>query len=254
VVERVDLLDGLPEPVRTLDHPAVLVAGEDGWLALRDCDLGGAPRPTLVIAPDGDRTAEVDLGGYDLFNHFFDIRRAPRLLFLQGTDERPHEGKWVVGLDAARRTVERLFPLEWDASRGRHVFGGPGVFVTDADGAAIVHGCAIYDGRGLLPGNACVVRRSFPDGRAGWVHTADHQVTAVDAVGEVVCAALNSGEVIALRAGDGRLVGRQRLTVDGHPVVPLSLSAVAPDRIVIGTMDGRVLVCRIGGPDARIRA
>ncbi|WP_037365978.1 hypothetical protein [Amycolatopsis orientalis] len=52
--------------------------------------------------------------------------------------------------------------------------------------------------------------------------------------------AFNSGEIVAL---DGRELGRQHLQVNGHAVVPLSLSARAPDRLVVGTLDGRVLVC-----------
>lgn len=96
---------------------------------------------------------------------------------------------------------------------------------------------------GLQPGNSCVVRRSYPDGKAQWVHTADHQVTAIDTIGYTVYVAFNSGEIVALDATDGRELGRQHLQVNGHPVVPLSLSAQSPDRLVIGTLDGRVLVC-----------
>ncbi|WP_275294424.1 hypothetical protein [Amycolatopsis sp. La24] len=229
-IERVQLADGYSEALRTFDHPAVLSTDETGRLAIR-------PRsgPTEVLPSE----SRVDLGGYDLINHFFDIRRAPALLFLQGMGPRAHEDKWIVAFNPRRRRTERLFPLEWDAAQGRHLFGGPGVFV---DGS-LVHATAIHHGAGLLPGNSCVVRRSYPDGKAEWVHTGDHQVTAMDTIGYTVYVADNSGEIVALDATDGRELGRQHLQVNGHPVVPLSLSARAPDRLVVGTLDGRVLVC-----------
>lgn len=229
-VERVRLADGHIEPVRAFGHPAVVVTDETGRLAIRP-----PSGPTELPASK----SRVDLGGYDLINHFFDIRRAPTLLFLQGTGPRAHEDKWVVAFDPARRQTERLFPLEWDAAQNRHLFGGPGVFI---DGS-IVHATAIHNGAGLLPGNSCVVRRSYPDGKAQWVFTADHQVTAIDTIGYTVYVAFNSGELVALDAADGRELARQHLRVNGHPVVPLSLSARAPDRLVVGTLDGRVLVC-----------
>ncbi|MFD2466568.1 hypothetical protein [Amycolatopsis silviterrae] len=231
-VERVRLADGQVEPLRTFAQPVVLVTDSTGQLAIRP--RSGA---TEVLSQE----SRVDLGGYDLFNHFFDIRRAPALLFLQGMGPRAHEDKWVVAFDPARQRTERLFPLEWDAAKGRHLFGGPGVFV---DGA-IVHATAIHDGTGLLPGNSCVVRRSYPDGKPRWVHHADHQVTAIDTIGYTVYVAYNSGEIVAIDATDGRVRGRQHLQVNGHPVVPLSLRAAGADRLVIGTLDGRVLVCAV---------
>ncbi|MBB1157624.1 hypothetical protein [Amycolatopsis dendrobii] len=230
IVERVRLADGQVEPLRTFDHPVVLTTDATGQLAIRPHS-----GPTEVLSPE----SRFDLGDYDLFNHFFDIRRAPALVFLQGMGPRAHEDKWVVAFDPARRRTERLFPLEWDAAQGRHLFGGPGMFV---DGA-LVHATAIHHGAGLLPGNSCVVRRSYPDGKASWVHHADHQVTAMDTIGYTVYVAYNSGEIVALDATDGHELGRQHLQVNGHSVVPLSLSAAGPDRLVIGTLDGRVLVC-----------
>ncbi|ATY09595.1 hypothetical protein CU254_03275 [Amycolatopsis sp. AA4] len=229
-VERVELADGYSEALRTFDRPAVVVTDETGRLAIRP-----QSGPTEVLPSE----SRVDLGGYDLINHFFDIRRAPALLFLQGLGHKAHQDKWVVAFDPARRQTERLFPLEWDPARNRHLFGGPGVFV---DGS-LVHATAIHNGAGLLPGNCCVVRRSYPDGKAQWVFTADHQVTAMDTIGCTVYAAFNSGEIVALDATDGRVLGRQHLQVNGHPAVPLSLSARAPGRLVVGTLDGRVLVC-----------
>ncbi|WP_116204782.1 hypothetical protein [Amycolatopsis circi] len=53
------------------------------------------------------------------------------------------------------------------------------MFVDDS----IVHATAIHNGAGLQPGNACVVRRSYPDGKPSGSSPPTTQVTAIDAVG-----------------------------------------------------------------------
>ncbi|GAA0440931.1 hypothetical protein Acor_12090 [Acrocarpospora corrugata] len=244
-IERVGLADGSREPLHVLGHSAVITTDDGGRLAVRDTSHG-AHRPTLVFDPSGALVAEVQLGGYDLFNHFLDIRRAPTLLFLKGMGQQSYEDKWVVALDPAGQVIERLFPLEWDADRGGHIRDSPGVFISDAEGDAVIHASIVHNGLPSLPANVQVVRRSYPDGRAQWTHAAIHQVTAVDALDGIVYVSLNSGELLALRATDGHVLGQQKLMVNGHPVVPLSLGTHPPDTVVIGTLDGRILVCQTG--------
>jgi hypothetical protein len=55
----------------------------------------------------------------------------------------------------------------------------------------------------------------------------------------------NTGELVALRSVDGALVGRSELRVDGHDVVPLSVSLGASGRVLVGTLDGRVLMASL---------
>jgi hypothetical protein len=60
----------------------------------------------------------------------------------------------------------------------------------------------------------------------------------------------NGRSVVLLRAEDGAVHARQELRVNGHRVVPLSLVRLSPDRLAIGTLDGRVLVCSLAAlPD-----
>ncbi|HWS32422.1 MAG TPA: hypothetical protein VN408_06730, partial [Actinoplanes sp.] len=206
-----------------------------------------AGRITLVD-PAGMHGRRVQLGRYDLFNHYFDIRYAPDLLLLQGPGDEPHQDKCVVAVDTRRRPrVRRLFPLEWDSSRGGHLFGGCGAYLNDRAGPAVVHAGTVHDGAGLLPGNAFVTRRAYPTGEPQWVFTADHQATALDVDGDFVYVAFNSGELVVLRAEDGAVQVRQQLRVNGHRVVPLSLACAGANRLAIGTLDGRVLDCSITG-------
>ncbi|MEK8107491.1 hypothetical protein NKG94_24480 [Micromonospora sp. M12] len=99
-------------------------------------------------------------------------------------------------------------------------------------------------------GNAFVVRRAYPTGELQWIFTADHQATALDADSDFVYVTFNSGELVLLGTEDGAVHARQELRVNGHRVVPLSLVRLGPDRLAIGTLDGRVLVCSLtASPD-----
>jgi hypothetical protein len=251
VVAEVDLGDGSIRAVHEPGYPAVMVSRADGAWALRDTRHARTTPGQVTIQPPSGRT--VTLGRYDLFNHFFDIRRAPDLLFLQGRADEPWRDKWVVrvGVDG---DVRRLFPLEWDQSRDGHLYGGSGAYLDDRSGPSLVHSGVVHNGAGLLPGNAFVVRRAYPSGEPQWVFTADHQVTALDADGEFVHVAFNSGELVVLRVGDGAVHARHALCIDGHRVVPLSLVRTGSAQLAIGTRDGRVLVCSLdAGPAGAVR-
>lgn len=246
-VVEVDLDGGVVRAVHRASSPAVMVSRADGRWALRDTehDSRTSIGEVTLVDPDGTPPDPVPLGRYDLFNHYFDIRYAPDLLFLQGTGSKPWRDKWVVAVDAPHGRVRRLFPLEWDASRGGHLFGGCGAYRTDRAGPALLHTGTVHDGAGLLPGNAFVARRAYPSGELHWVFTADDQATALDVDDDFVYVTFNSGELVVLRADDGAVQTRRQLRVDGHRVVALSLARVGADRLVVGTVDGRVLDCSL---------
>jgi hypothetical protein len=257
VIEMVELADGWPRLDIDVDFPAVLVDRADGVCAARATERDATRgHGTVILASDGDPVGQLDLGHYDLINHFFDIRRAPELLFLQGSQPKPWRDKWIVAVEVADGVTEphvrRRFLLDWDDQRRAHLFGGPGVYLDDSAGPAIVHAGAVYDGAGLLPGNAFVVRRSYPSGHLQWVFTADEQATAIDADDETTYVAFGCGELVALRSDSGAVLVRHLLTVNGQPVVPLSLCVAGAGRIVIGTLNGYVLTCSIQLPSAAL--
>lgn len=247
VLAEIDMDKGAVRTLRELQFPAVVVSRSDGRWAIRDTEHNtrvGAGRAFVCSAADADPAA-IELGRYDLFNHFFDIRYAPDLLFLQGRKDESWRGKWVVSVDAQDGSIRRLFPLEWDKSRNGHLFGGCGAYLTGQSGPALVHTGQVHDGAGLLRGNSFVVRRAYPAGELQWVFKADHQATALDADGDFVYVTFNSGELVILRAEDGSVQARQHLQLDGHPVVPLALVRLGDGRLAVGTLDGRILVCAL---------
>lgn len=242
----IDLTSGRTHVLADPGFPSVLTRRSDGRLLLRNSSHGQGARPAVVLDDSGVST--VDLGRYDLFNHYFDVRRSPELVVLVGDEPRPWEYKTVAEVRPSGTgwQVTRLFPLAW--GEPRHLFGGPGVFLTDNLGAGLVHAGAVHDGSGLLQGNAFVVRRGYPDGRLMWHVALDNTVVAIDESDGLIVALTNLGEIVGIDATTGVVRWSQyRLEVGGSPVVPLSIALDSATRGWVGTMDGRIL--RIAWPD-----
>lgn len=251
-VERLSLADGAVLDTLDTTSTAVLTGSTEGWFALRDAEPGGTanhgPARVFAAGRSGAPVGDLRLGGYDGVNHYFAVRRSPQLLFLRGSGKHHHLDKQIVVAEPAAGgqgwSVRTLFPLEWQTARPRHLFGGPGTYLHDGLGAAVVHAGTVHDGHGLLPGNAFVVRRRLPDGAPAWVFTADHAPTAVDTDGPTVYAAFTDGEVVALESLTGRVRWRHHLAVDGVATVALSLAVTPTGSLLLGTWDGRILDCR----------
>ncbi|MFI5532143.1 hypothetical protein ACIA8O_26770 [Kitasatospora sp. NPDC051853] len=248
-VELRSLADGSLVGTAEVPFPASMTADTRGWVALRDTRVEKSKSALVLVSPEGRVVTGPTVGGYDPFNHHLDVRRSPELLFLQGKRKKPWKDKRLVSLTPATETgrgeVHELFPLEWDTDRKGHLFGGPAVRLSTG-GEALVHAGRVHHGHGLMPGHVFVARRSFPDGAPQWLLTADHPVTALDTDGRTVYAAFTSGELAALDAVDGTVRWRIPLEVDGTPTVALSLTAAAPGRLLLGTVDGRILDCSVG--------
>ena len=249
VVNLVDVASGESISSISTDAPVVVTAAE-GRALLRGTDGWGArsDRSWIVGGVNWSTSFDVPLAGYDLFNHYFSVRKAPAVFALEGARGRASSDKWVVrvGPEPSASTgppvVDRLFALEWDRARDGQLMGGPGVFVDDGDGPAIIHSGWVHNGAGLLPGNAFVVRRRYPDGELRWQHHADCQATALDESNGMVLVAFADGRIVRLDAATGVVVQTHDLRVFGHSVVPLSLCCTTTGDVYIGTMDGRVLV------------
>ena len=243
-IERLSLAGGAASLICDLEDESVMTNDVEGRIAIRQQSRGG--RVATMLTPNGDPAGDVELSGRTAPGLFFNIRRSPDLLILSYYKTRPRataplmDESWVVRLDVERCRDERLFPFGWEPEHISKIFGGPGVFL-DGDEPAIVHGCHLWNQAGMIPGNSLIARRSYPDGRVRWVHADDNQVTAIDRIKDTIYATLNSGELLALDARTGHVLGRQLLRVDGHRVVPISLSTEPRGTIVVGTMDGRIL-------------
>lgn len=252
-IEVLDRHDGRPVRAVEVPFPAVVFASTEGQFIVRNVNWNTRDERESLFFSDASAAAEpVVVGGYDLFNHAFRIRRAPEVLLLVGDRSEPGRHKWVARVSRqpgrfgrrARLAVQRLFPLEWDANRGAHIMGGPGCWASDGRGTSLIHAGWIHDGAGLLEGNSFLIRRAYPSGDPEWEYRASAQFSGVDVHGDQVWATLMSGELVRIDSATGEVLEETRLNVDGHPVVPLSMCA-GPGWLAIGLLDGRVLRHRL---------
>ncbi|MFI0357472.1 hypothetical protein [Actinomadura sp. 9N407] len=236
---RVDLADG--NVLETLDIGiSMFTTRTDGWLALRDARYEQERPQTRLVSPEGVQDGRIVLGRYVNSQHVLRVRKSRELYFLQGrNDASPSDDKWVVSVSVPDGEVRWLFPLEWETKVDRIIFGGPAVHV---DGA-LVHGGGLAARRGRMADSEYIVRRRLPDGAVDWLFRGDFIVTALEADGDTVYAALRSGEILALDAADGTVRWRA-----GIPGAPLSMSLDRDGRLLIGTVEGRVLDCEVTPP------
>lgn len=113
-VERLSLADGSTLGTAEVAFPAVLTADLDGRVVLRDT-RHDEPKSTIVLlTPDRRESANVVIGSYDCFNHYFPVRYSPELLFLQGKKKEYSKDKWIVSVvphtDGGEPEIRRLFP------------------------------------------------------------------------------------------------------------------------------------------------
>ncbi|MGW2661381.1 hypothetical protein ACWCW7_10495 [Nocardia tengchongensis] len=241
-VARVSLTDG--QVIETLDpgFPAIATMDTKGWLALRNSKYAMSSTEVVLVGPDNQSVKSVNLGRLDALNYSFQVRQASTLYFVAGSGDSIWNGTTqVMSVDATSGTVTPLFPLAWeDQPDGYACSAGPAIQVRDA----IIYAGAISSNRAALPGNRFVVRRHLCNGAPAWVFTADYPITALDGNDETVFITLYSGELLALDAVTGEMRWRQPLAIHEIPVVPMSLVAES-SRLLIGTLDGRILDCSV---------
>ncbi|MBB5939605.1 outer membrane protein assembly factor BamB family protein [Streptomyces zagrosensis] len=273
IVLVVSLADGSLREERRLEYQALFAARADGVWAARDT-CGTYPAPpswtpssTLLFAPDGMPLGAVPLGHYDARTELT-VRRSPHLYFLVVTDgpapdaarpegmselgaKRPglidyveynglpkRQVLWLVRVSPGERgapgTLQPLFRLGQKAA----VRGGPAVYVTDTAGSALILSTDGSAGPRLT-------RRALPHGEPAWTLPAASAIAGVDVHAGTVYAACAAGELLTVDATTGALIDRTPLTTRGHTFTPLSLVTTATGDVVIGTLEGRLLILRI---------
>lgn len=246
----VNLADGAPSPLPVEPRPGagLMVSRDDGALLFRpdhhhDPQMRDAP--SLLLLPGSTEPLEVDLLGYNLFNHHLVVRETPDLLATVGEGPHRHEDKWIVRVrdDGG---LDRLYPLEWDSARGAHFFPDFGLVTMIDDIRVLFHSARVHSssGRGLEPGGALIVARRYDTGELLWDAAFDAQCSGMGFVRGLLLTTLVSGELVALDGSSGREEWSEPTVVDGERVTPLSLAA-SGDWIAIGLADGRILRSRL---------
>ncbi|MFE9910763.1 PQQ-binding-like beta-propeller repeat protein [Streptomyces clavifer] len=211
----VDTVDGTVLDRHSVPFSATMSARSDGVWAIRDaydrCIGTDPPTPpsTQIFAADGShRIGSVHVPDrYDLVP--LQARRCPELLYVRTG------GKVVALAPDAHETM--LFSV--DAPLGRVVY------VSDAAGAALLHG------------RTELVRRGFPSGEVLWSRPLESEVIDLDSHAGILYALCADGSLVSVDAADGTVLHRRPLPPYGW----LSLH-VAPDgTALVGTTAGQIL-------------
>ncbi|MFC9825169.1 hypothetical protein ACFWG6_32040 [Streptomyces erythrochromogenes] len=205
-----------------------------------------------LLAPSGYRIQGVPVAA----RYPFHIRHASRTWFLsyvkkEGT-RRSHPGTpWIStaelkpgrGSDRPTQPTEadgpRLFPYSWVPDE-EHC-GGPGVEAADG---SLIHAGTVFRQR-RQPGDSFVVRREASDGTPRWVFRTDSNATALDTGATTAFISYDDGEIVALNVDDGTVRWRHHLTLGNVTAIPTALTVAQPGRLLIGTRDGRILICTV---------
>jgi hypothetical protein len=222
---RCSLTDGARLDEVSPRHPYALVRCADGLPAV--ASLGAVPQRTRLRIRRGRRiyVREVErMSGSTL---------APKSEWLSTADPVPTT---IEGRPCEAGELRRLFPYSWVP--GESHFAGPGVELADG---SLVYAGTVYNGWGLQPGGAFVIRRDMATGNPLWAFRTDYSAIDLDADADAAYAAYRDGEIVALDLQNGSVRGRWRLP----RIFPTALTVAGVDRLLVGTSDGRILDCRI---------
>ncbi|MEU9731372.1 hypothetical protein [Streptomyces sp. NPDC048002] len=244
-VRRVSTADGAVLDRLDLPSAPALCSTDEGWLALRP--QGRDPHATLLLFPTHREAARLDLAPTRTNSPPLRVRHSTRLLYVDapGPDDTP----WIHAIDppsAHGPAIPRpLFPLDWDPESALQPWYGPAVELTHSlvhSGRAYQRGATYADSRE----GTYVVSRRLPDGAALWVHRTDLPLADLDGDERELYVVYRTGEVEVLDPATGEVRARHTLRAHGHPVTPASAAYRADQqRLVVGTLDGRILDCAI---------
>ncbi|MGW7459947.1 hypothetical protein [Streptomyces sp. NPDC054797] len=112
-----------------------------------------------------------------------------------------------------------------------------------ADGS-LIHAGTVFR-QNPQPGDSFVVRREASDGTPRWVFRTDCSATALDTDATTAFISYDDGEIVALNLDDGTVLWRHHLTLKNGTAIPTALTVSQPGRLLIGTRDGRILLCSV---------
>jgi hypothetical protein len=243
------LLDTLDLSVRTVQHFDAAYAfsiSRQGWLLGRDVrptwEQGHLRMRDILLDPTGAVVRQLDLGNYDVFNHYLRIDNADKLYFLQGKPRSSHENKRLCELEPESGAWRECWPLAAGSLRRRHLLDCAACLAGENLIALAVR---VYNAP-RRSADGYILGRGKQRGETVWQHPVTAQVTALVYLEEqgTLVYALTDGTVGLLDASTGRLLDSMRAVADGVDTVVLSLSARGA-RLAAGTIEGRLLLLRV---------
>lgn len=220
----------------SFDHVTFCSVDRPGRILCRDTRMGDRrmARQDRLLDPTGRVSWSGDLGPYEPLAHRLrlDGGSAPYYLTTSSREAR------TTKLCLAEGDVTREC-FAWDQA-GELACHSTACHVSDG---VLVRGFAAY-----APGSgtyAPYLEGLDVAGRQLWRRDSRALVGAVAPIGDSVAFATEDGRLGLIRAATGDVLFEERVVVDGVDTVVVALAAHG-DRLACGTIDGRVLVCRVG--------
>jgi hypothetical protein len=234
------LKNGELNNVASLDFAYTFSRSRDGLLLGRHNRVSLKVANDVLVDPATGKTLRLDLGHYDLFNHYARIDGAPLLFFVQGTPPYSSERKQLCSVDSSG-AVRRFWPLLEDhGDQASHALECCFEFVADNLGEGLVVAGKHYNSAPATY-RGFIYRKSLKGGQELWRHPTTASASCIKYIPErdIVVAAFLDGELATLRASTGEILRWERFMPDGHASVIFSLSA-DNTQIVAGAIDGRI--------------
>ena len=224
------------ERLHTFDRTVVLSVDRSGTLLCRDPGQFQSPQTRMdrVLTRDLQEIVTCDLGHYDCFNHYIRLDDGEGLYFLRGTPPSSHQKKTLccVQEDGSVQTV-----MDWDGPDA-HLMYSIGCW---GPNDTLIRAFSIYDPH-PNGGDKQIQCCNCLSGQVLWTLSLNAIVTSMVMVGQSTLAyALTDGTLGLLDMTDGTSLHEEVCTVEGIPTVVTALAARG-SRLVVGTLDGRLLL------------
>lgn len=223
-------------------------------LARRDRSGAGLDTKVFDYLFSDKKWATLNLGQYDVFNHYVKIDSAPSLYFVQDdiADRNPYEDfmarskKWLCTLQSDG-TITRLWRiLKDDGTHASTALDCTYTYLEDGNKKAIIAAGKHYTPNPRQPAYGFIYRRNIGRKKDLWRHPTTASPTVIRYVSEqdVVIAFFLDGNQMVIDAKTGKILRQKKFTVNSMPTVICSCDVLGRN-LVIGTMDGRVAITDI---------
>ena len=228
----------------------------DGRILARR-NRSGSPTETKLVDCyfSNGKWRPIDLGRYDVFNHFIRIDDSPYLFFVQ--DDVPNRNpfkairsrakKWLCVLEPDG-TINRLWRiLRDDGSDASLAVECAYAVINDGSSEAIVVSGKHHDSNPSKPYAGFIYRKDMKSGKEAWRLNTSASPTVIRYVRgkDIVLGFFLNGDQIVIDATTGRIIRQKRFAPGSIPSIICSCD-VSGEKLVIGTMDGRVAVASVG--------
>jgi hypothetical protein len=198
----------------------------------------GSAELDVILNPHSNSVSMLDLGHYDVFNHYLRADGAPYLFFIQGTPPDSPQAKYLCTVTRSGQ-INRLWPLLNDGgNHASHAMECCFCYVDDSAGPGLIVSGKHYDPR-VSPYSGFIYRKAL-NGRELWRHSTTAGATTIKAIASLglLVVAFLDGNLALIRSEDGAILDEQLYKPEGYSGVVYSID-VDDTYLGFGAIDGR---------------